>query len=73
MNDMGQFIDNYIIEKQERDIEELERELEQIKLKVGIKDFRIKDHLIDMTFHLNELLKLKEEIRKLLIINEDVD
>ncbi len=65
MNDMGQFIDNFTIEQQDRDIIELEQQLERIKLRVQIKEERMRECLIEMTYHINELLKLKEELRRL--------
>ena len=62
---MGQFIDNFTIEQQDRDIIELEQQLERIKLRVQIKEERMRECLIEMTYHINELLKLKEELRRL--------
>ena len=62
----GMDIDNWIIKEQDRNIQKLELQIEKLTTQLDIIKHELKEHLIDINYHINEMLKLKEELRKLM-------
>jgi hypothetical protein len=63
---MGMDIDNWIIKEQDRNIEKLILQVEKLKKEKDIINHELIKHLTEINYHINEMLKLKEKIRKLI-------
>ena len=62
-------IENWIIKEQDRNIKNLQSEIEKMRISKEIKEHRLKEYLTELNYHINESLRLKDEIRKLLGIS----